>query len=185
MWSEGVTSMFSEPKATQMASRFLELAGGPVHYVKLLKLMYLADRDMLTQHGKPITYDRWVRIKHGPVLSETYDLIKGKGTGYWHQHLRTEGYSVECVAPAGTDNLSVAEQRVISGVFDRYGHPDTWDLRDRTHELGEWQDPGSTSRPIEYRDVLCAEGLPDDEIADVLANIAGQDALDRVTAQIR
>jgi uncharacterized phage-associated protein len=148
-----------------------------------MKLMYLADRDMLTRHGKPITYDRWVLMKHGPVLSATYDLIKARGNGYWHRHLRTTGYCVERVADAGSDNLSPAEQRVITWAFDRYGHLDTWALRDFTHELEEWRDPGQTARPITYGDVLRIEGLPDDEIVSVLDNITGHDVLDRVTAR--
>jgi len=112
-------------------------------------------------------------MKHGPVLSATYDLIKARGNGYWHRHLRTTGYCVERVADAGSDNLSPAEQRIITGAFDRYGHLDTWALRDFTHELEEWQDPGQTSRQITYGDVLRIEGLPDDEIASVLDNITG------------
>jgi len=172
--------MYNQVKATQMAARFVELAGGPVNYVKLLKLMYLADRAMLTRHGKPVTYDRWVRMKHGPVLSATYDLIKGSPPGYWGAHLQTNGFCVERVAESGTDDLSPAEQDAILDTFMEYGRFDTWALRDITHGLDEWQDPGSTSVPLTYREVLEVEGLGADEVAAVLENIAAQDVMDRV-----
>lgn len=177
--------MYNEIKATQMAARFIELAGGPVNYVKLLKLMYLADRAMLTRYGKPITYDQWVKMKHGPVLSATYDRIKCSRPGYWHEHLRTNGYCVERIADPGTEDLSPAEQEAILETFMQYGRCDAWELRDITHGLEEWQDPGSTSVPLTYRDVLEVEGLADDEIAAVLENIAAQDVVDRALQATR
>ena len=60
---------------TQLAARFLHKAGGSMPYLKLLKLMYYADRQMLITRGTLITFDKWVAMKLGPVLSSTYDLI--------------------------------------------------------------------------------------------------------------
>ena len=36
---------FDEAKATQAAAFFLQLRGGQMHYIKLIKLLYLADRE--------------------------------------------------------------------------------------------------------------------------------------------
>ena len=46
-------------------------------YLLLMKLLYIADKQMLVSHGKPITYDRWFSMKFRPVLSSTLDLIRG------------------------------------------------------------------------------------------------------------
>ncbi len=172
--------MYSEAKATQMAARLVTLAGTRLNYVKLLKLMYLADRAMLTRHGKPITYDRWVSMQHGPVLSATYDCIKGRSEGEWAGHLRTTDYDVQITGDPGCDDLSPAELNVIDDTYRRYGAVGTWKLRDMTHELKEWQDPGGSSRPISYREILEDDGLSSDEVETILANIAAQDCLARL-----
>jgi uncharacterized phage-associated protein len=44
-------------------------------FLKLIKLMYLADRRALLEQGRSITFDRYVSMDHGAVLSQTYNLI--------------------------------------------------------------------------------------------------------------
>jgi len=44
---------------------------------KILKLLFLADKQHLVRFGRPITGDRYVAMEYGPVGSESYDLIKG------------------------------------------------------------------------------------------------------------
>lgn len=44
---------------------------------QIVKFFYLADREHLRRYGRPISYDRYVAMKAGPVASTAYDLIKG------------------------------------------------------------------------------------------------------------
>ena len=69
-------------------------------YLRLLKLLYIADREWLAETGESITGDRVYAMKQGPVLSTLYDLIKGNGTraGEWDDFIHTDGYAVELVA---------------------------------------------------------------------------------------
>ena len=69
--------MYSERKAAQVAAWFLREAGGRLSHLKLIKLMYLADRQAMADTGYPITFDRVVAMPHGPVLSMTLNLING------------------------------------------------------------------------------------------------------------
>ena len=46
-------------------------------HLKLMKLLYLADRESMRLYGEPISQDRMVSMPHGPVLSQTYDLMSG------------------------------------------------------------------------------------------------------------
>ncbi len=167
--------MFREDKTTQMAARFLQLAGGRIPYIKLLKMLYLADKQMLVEHGKPITYDRWYALKYGPVLSSTYDLIKGgKPSQYWSNHIQTDNYDVVLTQYPGSEALSVAEDRVIDVVFAKYQDYDRWEIVEVLHQLPEWEDPGDTSKEMTYKEVLRVEGLAEDEIAKILDNINTQ-----------
>jgi uncharacterized phage-associated protein len=60
---------FNERKATQAAAYLLKRRGGKMSYMKLIKLLYFADRVALSRFGRPITTDRYVSMDRGPVLS--------------------------------------------------------------------------------------------------------------------
>ena len=49
--------MFDEKKATALVARILALAGGSSEYIKVLKLVYLADRESLNEQGRSISTD--------------------------------------------------------------------------------------------------------------------------------
>src|SRR5690606_22897948 len=66
---------FRDDKTTQAAVLFLQLRGGKMSYMRLIKLLYLADREALIRWGTPITFDAYVSMDRGPVLSRTYELI--------------------------------------------------------------------------------------------------------------
>jgi uncharacterized phage-associated protein len=42
----------------------------------ILKTIFLADRAHMNKYGRPITFDNYVAMEHGPVPSLTYDLLK-------------------------------------------------------------------------------------------------------------
>ncbi|MES5097482.1 Panacea domain-containing protein [Agrobacterium sp. BA1120] len=42
----------------------------------IVKSLFLSDRRHLNEYGRPITFDRYVAMEHGPVPSNAYDLLK-------------------------------------------------------------------------------------------------------------
>ena len=70
-------SQYDEIKATQVAAYFLSKFNNRISKLKLMKLMYIADRESFRICGEPITYDAYCSMPHGPVLSKTYDIMKG------------------------------------------------------------------------------------------------------------
>ena len=63
--------MFNERKAAQMAAFFLgQLLDRKMPHLKLMKLLYLSDREAVRAFGWPISGDRLVSMPHGPVLSQ-------------------------------------------------------------------------------------------------------------------
>lgn len=159
---------FDEGKATQAAALFLKLRGGQMSYMKLIKLLYLADRTSLLRFGKPITMDRWYSMKLGPVLSNVLNLItdpsRVDSTGTWAQFIspplgdREVSLLVENIP---NDRLSLAEEKIVSQVFERYGGINRWDLVELLHKgevAPEWKEPPMGSRiPISLHDVLTTE----------------------------
>ena len=58
---------FDEVKATQVAARYLRLAGGRLQYLALIKLLYKTDREALKRWGIPVTTDTHSSLKLGPI----------------------------------------------------------------------------------------------------------------------
>jgi uncharacterized phage-associated protein len=53
---------FDERKAAQAAAYLLKKHDGRLNFMKLIKLLYLADRKSLLENGKPITGDRMLAM---------------------------------------------------------------------------------------------------------------------------
>ena len=133
---------FNEAKATEAAAFLLKLRGGRMKYIKLLKLLYLADRKSLLERGRTITSDRYVSMDDGPVLSITYNLIQGDYRNTQHIWSNTiipaEDFDVRLKDPDAdveVGRLSRSEIETLNSVFDQYGH---WN-RLETHRFGNAQ----------------------------------------------
>lgn len=169
---------FNERKATQAAARLLELRGGRMSYLKLIKLLYLADREALLRWGRPITTDRCISMDRGPVLSRVLDLVAdGEDPGapcIWAKHISSPGnFEVQLTSEAGRDELSNAEVDLLDEVFHEHGKKTRWDLVKLTHTLPEWKDPQGSAIPITDRDILKAGGKSDLEIAAIEDELEG------------
>jgi uncharacterized phage-associated protein len=169
---------FNERKATQSAARLLELRGGRMSYLKLIKLLYLADREALLRWGRPITTDRFVSMERGPVLSRLLDLVSdGDDPGtpcIWAKHISAPAnFEVELTSEPGRDELSDAEIGLLDEIFKEHGKKNRWELVKLTHELPEWKDPQGGAIPISVRDILRAGGKTDVEIAAIEDELEG------------
>ncbi|MFH0794901.1 MAG: Panacea domain-containing protein, partial [bacterium] len=106
--------LFDEKKTTQAAAVFIRLEGGKINYTKLIKLLYLADRDALMNWHNPITGDTFFSLPHGPVLSNTLDCITAgpepENPGFWSSHIEVvDRYDVRVSTEPGDEELSEAE----------------------------------------------------------------------------
>ena len=169
---------FNERKATQSAARLLQLRGGRMSYLKLIKLLYLADREALLRWGRPITTDRFVSMEGGPVLSRLLDLVSDGddpgGPRIWAKHISAPAnFEVELKSEAGRDELSNAEIELLDEIFKRYGNKNRWELVDLTHKPPEWKDLQGSAIPITFRDILNAGGKTELEIAAIEDELEG------------
>src|SRR3990167_8998182 len=60
-----------------MAAFFLTRRGKPMSHLKLMKLLYLADRENMARFDVPMSDDFQCNMKNGPVLSSTLNLMNG------------------------------------------------------------------------------------------------------------
>ena len=170
---------FDEGKATQAAAFFLKLRGGQMHYIKLIKLLYLADREALLRWGLPFTTDRHVSMDNGPVVSRILTLItEDRPKPIWSKYISAPlgEYEVRLIQDAPTDLLSKAEEQLMSEVFEKYGRMNRWALIDTVmHSLPEWKNPNGSSIPISVRDILEAGGENEQDIRAIVKEIHKMD----------
>lgn len=167
-----MTIAFEEKRAAQVAAVFLDKAGGTLPLLKLMKLMYLADRRSLDLHGQPITFDSMVSMPQGPVLSMTLNYANGaieSGQEGWEDWISDRAGHDVALRRIGFQrddllDLSDADLAVIDDTWNQFGQMTKWQLRDYTHKhLGEWRDPHGSSTPIPVEDVFLALGRTPDE----------------------
>jgi uncharacterized phage-associated protein len=177
---------FREDKVAQAAALFLKLRGAPMSHLKLMKLLYLAEREALIRWGRPIVFDSCVSMDHGPVLSCTLNLLNGysQTPGMWERTISTiSDNEVYLLNDPGTNCLSQAEEELIQELFQKYGKMDRWGVRDKTHDLPEWEDPHGSSIPIDYKDILRGAGKTPTEIETIIDEIENIALMDELMGQ--
>ncbi|WP_454845305.1 Panacea domain-containing protein [Ralstonia thomasii] len=179
--------LYDERRAAQAAAFLLYSAGGKLPLIKLVKLMYLAERLSLQRYGEPITGDRLVSMPHGPVLSRTYDYINGallSQDGGWESWVADrEGHMVALRDPSMIRTpeqdllrLSDSDLEVLSETWNQFGHWDRWKLVDYTHSAAcpEWEDPDGSSKPIAYETLFEKTGYSKEQASELASRLAEQ-----------
>lgn len=183
--------MFSASKAAQLAAFFVGQQGGTMPVLKLMKLMYLADRESMHVHGEPISYDYMVSMPHGPVLSRVYDLASGSASpeaaANWEEWVSDKENHCVSLARAFTrddlDQLSDADIAIADAVWQRFGHMGRWQIRDWTHDnCPEWKDPRGSSMPIRDEDLLRVLGKSEAAAQELALRIQRERELDALFA---
>ena len=161
---------YNPKKATQAASYLLGRSGRRMNYTKLIKILYLADREALRRFDQPITTDAPFSMDNGPILSHIYNHIKVKEERgpYWHNLIDRKGYDVALKKRAPIGELSPCELEIIDEIFQQFGHMEVWDLVAYCHKnLPEWTDPEGSSIPISFEKILKAAGRSRKEIEKI------------------
>ncbi|HLQ14430.1 MAG TPA: Panacea domain-containing protein [Candidatus Eisenbacteria bacterium] len=149
----------------------MNLAGGEIPMLKLLKLMYLVDRTSLIETGFPVTGDTIVAMGNGPVLSKTYDHLKPTGelpfVASEPGNVRLQG------SPPADGHLSDYEIKLARRIFEQFGAMSGQQLIDYLHRtVPEWKSPPvGSSALIDPVDILRAAGKSESEI-DAIAEQA-------------
>jgi hypothetical protein len=160
---------FKERKSAQAAAHLLALHNGKMNYMKLIKLLYLADRLALIETGQTITGDRMFSLPKGAILSRILDLAStgeaDEGSPWLALISEPVRFEVELrIQPPPTDELSPYELSVLGQINRRFGAMDQWALGQLTHGLPEYRDPDGSRVPIEPEQILREAGKSPDEI---------------------
>lgn len=166
-----------------MAAYFLAKSNGIMPHLKLMKLLYLADRQSLDQYEFPITGDKFYSLDYGPVLSKTKALLDGDVVaGVWDNWIADKAdHKVSLkknITRSELVNLSDADIAIIDEVWHQFGHMNQWEISQYTHDnCKEWKDPKGSSLPINIKEILTALGKDKDIVDNVAQQIEEQEYL--------
>lgn len=153
-----------------MVAYLLSKRDTPMSYMKILKLLYLADRESMARFAESISGDDAVSMKHGPVLSKTYDLIKNNSSPDWCEWIKKEpdhdiSLKKRNFTREDLEELRDIDLKILDQVFDNYQHLDRFQMVNYLHEnCPEWQNPGKTSKPIRPESIFKALKKTDEEV---------------------
>ncbi len=179
-------SWFNSRKAAQVAAFFAMCSGGAINILKLVKLIYLANRSFMEKYDCVIFNDRLVSMDHGPVSSITLNYLNGYvyDREDWKDFVSDrENYLVglarDSLTKEDLDELSKAEFAVLKEVWGRFGHMDQWQICDWTHDnCPEWENPHGSSERIPYERVFKYLGKKhSDELAEKVESERSLDEL--------
>ena len=159
---------FSHRKATQSLNFFARQAGGSIHKLKALKLVYFADRYHLRRFGRPVVGDEYLAMEYGPVPSNTKDIAEisdflGKDE---REYAKTficpnEHHSYKSEREVEEKVFSQSDREALAWAWQKFGKVPRFELAEITHAYPEWQRHESsikaklTSRAtMSYRDFL-------------------------------
>lgn len=176
--------MFDIDKAVASAAYITKRCDETLSIFILLKMMYGAERDALATWHRPITGDSFASMKKGPILSRTYDLIKGEVSKTnsdmvkWLQHFSPrEGNKIKLILEPEFGVLSQLETEVLDKSINGIAAliKDHGLIAEKLHEQWpEWRDPtkyGRGSIPLSLEEVLSEVVEDESEIERIVLEI--------------
>lgn len=188
--------MFDIQKVVQIAAYLLWKNGEGMSPVRLMSMMYLAEKQFLLTYGERLSGDQMVSLPSGPALFKTQESMLD-GSLYQNQWISNlgnnkvafnESISVDSRYPLETfDELSVAEQNVLDSAFEKLNdvpHQELITLMRNSECFPEWESPEGTSRLISCEDLLIKNGKTKQETEGILNKLKEVDSLQKADARL-
>lgn len=172
-----LTYKFNFLKTLQAAAILLKMHNGHMEFIRLLKLLYIADRELLGEIGRTLTGDEPAAMKKGPVLRMVQKLIKGTADAHleeWNAVIRKDGHELLLQGDPGIGRLTKAEMKKLEEVSTRFWDTTSVDLSELTHSFKEWSeafkdtDQPDSSFPIQWETALVDQGK--EELIEAVCN---------------
>lgn len=137
-------------KVTQSLGFLLSLDDNHrMNKLKLVKLVWAADRYHLRKYGRTVTDTEYFALPHGPVSSLTLDVIDNDEVALYSEDISFiaehitpwENDKNEIVLYNGTDDdcLSETDKEALRFAWETFGDKDPFELADNiTHQYPEW-----------------------------------------------
>jgi uncharacterized phage-associated protein len=140
---------FKYKKITQIVNFFaFKNPGKKIDYLKVIKLIWAADRYHFRKYGRLVTYDKYYAMQHGPVGSCSLDLSKRpeslkayhpEESAYSSKYLKkVDEHKIKSKKKPVLDFFSETDLEALNFAYENFNKMDTFCLRDLTHVYPEW-----------------------------------------------
>ena len=137
---------FDHKKATQAINYLAKKEGGQIDKLKLIKLVYFADRFHVRRYGRPIANDVYLAMPLGPVgssikdIAEFSDFLDETERGYAATYLGHGGMENTIVSIADVDRevFSKSELEALDFSYREFGNQSASTLVNVAHRYPEW-----------------------------------------------
>lgn len=148
---------YNRKKAIHVLLWFLNKHCGKLNRVKLVKLVFFADREHLAKYGRPIVGGNYYALPYGPVCSELLTDIQDSDSDATLPFENDSHDICSLESHVNEDILSESDIEVLETIEREYGIHDPFKLSDITHELKAYKknDPeakGVGRLPLSYED---------------------------------
>lgn len=136
---------FDYKKAVQAVNYFALQNGGRINKMKVIKLIYFADRYHIRKYGRPIINDQYLAMPYGPVgsgvkdVAEMSQFLGEQEKGYSSTYIRPTRNAVESVDECDDTVFSESDLEALDFAWDKFGGYDQFELADIAHEYPEWK----------------------------------------------
>ena len=150
--------------------------------LRLMKLMYLADRLSLKKWGHPIVGGHYSSLENGPVISDAYDATKSGSD--WSISLERNINEMSVRVRPQLAELSKEDICLIDETHKTYRPMDLWQLVKHTHSLQEWDKKvGKSSSRIDTAKLLHILGKSERQIEEIKREESAAASLDSIASR--
>ncbi|MGM0530723.1 MAG: Panacea domain-containing protein [Bacteroidota bacterium] len=110
-------------------------SNGQINRLKLMKLLWLADRYHLNKYGRLILPDNYYALPQGPVPSKTMNYSKES----IENAFEVNGYSIKAKSEFDPRYFSKSDLDIMEEIWERYSQYDQFELKKLSHNFPEWK----------------------------------------------
>lgn len=136
---------FDLKKAAQAINFLARKSHGEIDKIKVVKLIYFADRYHLRKYGRPITNDEYWAMEWGPVNSNVKDIADMSGflgameKDYASQYVESPSKNIiKSILEVDNKVFSQTDIEALTWAWETFGHLDGFALADLSHHYPEW-----------------------------------------------
>ncbi len=165
--------MFSQEKVLQEILFLLRLNGGKLELTKLMKELYLIDRESMGERESSVSGDEFFFLRHGPVLSFTLNILETLEESEWGDFLERKGNTFLPKSSKSSsddfDLLSEKEKAYIKKISEQFREKPASDLVNYVLTLKECSPFKKPGQRIQFSELMSALGKTDREIRQAKA----------------
>lgn len=154
--------MFEKETSIQAILYVLERLGDSLADIhKICKILYFADQKHLSQFGRTITGDDYIKMPYGPVPSKIEDMFKAlRGESFFSDCVEEVSkyfglknkYVLEAKQKCDTDYLSKTDMKCLDYAVDKCKDKSFNEITEMSHDLA-WNN-AALGRRISEKDIL-------------------------------